>query len=51
MTRKRLWDRVSIWNANHRQFAWASLIWIVFTDVYIRLVANGNIPDLNTWGF
>lgn len=51
MTRKSIWDRVTIWNASHRQFAWASLVWIAFTDVYIRLVANGNIPDLNTWGF
>ena len=49
-TRKRLWDRVTIWNTNHRLFAWASLVWIAFTDVYIRLVANGNITDPNTWG-
>jgi hypothetical protein len=48
-TRKRLWDRVTIWNTNHRLFAWASLFWIAFTDVYIRLVANGNITDPNTW--
>ena len=47
--RKTLWDRVSIWNVNHRLFAWSSLIWIVFTDVYIRLVANGHITDPNTW--
>ena len=50
-TRKRLWDRVTVWNTNHRAFAWASLVWIVFTDVYIRLVANGHISDPNTWGF
>jgi hypothetical protein len=49
--RKRLWDRVTIWNTNHRAFAWASLVFIVFTDVYIRLVANGHINDPNTWGF
>ena len=47
--RKRLWDRVSVWNANHRLWAWSSLVWIVFTDVYIRLVANGHITDPNTW--
>ena len=51
MTRKRLWDRITIWNTNHRAYAWASLIWIAFTDLYIRLVANGHITDLNTWGF
>jgi hypothetical protein len=49
--RKRIWDRVSIWNMNHRGFAWFSLIWIAFTDLYIRLVANGHINDPNTWGF
>ncbi len=47
--RKRIWDRVSLWNVNHRLWAWSSLIWIVFTDLYIRLVANGHITDLNTW--
>ena len=50
-SRKRIWDRVSIWNTNHRAFAWFSLVWIGFTDVYIRLVANGHISDPNTWGF
>jgi len=50
-TRKRLWDRVSAWNTNHRLWAWSSLVWIVCTDFYIRLVANGNISDPNTWGF
>ena len=47
--RKRVWDYVSLWNVNHRLWAWTSLVWIVFTDVYIRLVANGNITDPNTW--
>ena len=47
--RKGIWDRVSAWNESHRTWAWASLIWIVFTDVYIRLVANGHITDPNTW--
>jgi hypothetical protein len=51
VTRKRIWDRVSIWNTHHRAFAWFSLVFIVFTDVYIRLVANGHINDPNTWGF
>lgn len=50
-TRKRLWDRVSVWNTNHRLYAWMSLVFIASTDVYIRLVANGTIHDPNTWGF
>lgn len=48
-TRKRAWDYVSIWNANHRLWAWSSLIVIVLVDVYIRLVANDVITDPNTW--
>jgi len=47
--RHKLWERVSLWNQSHRLWAWSSLIWIVFTDVYIRLVANGHITDPNTW--
>jgi hypothetical protein len=49
--RKRVWDRVTSWNENHRLWAWSSLVWIVFCDIYIRLVANGNVNDPNTWGF
>ena len=31
------------------QFAWMSLFWVMVTDLYIRLVSMGVIPDLNTW--
>jgi hypothetical protein len=48
-TRKRVWDYVSLWNQDHRLWAWSSLIVISLTDVYIRLVANGHITDPNTW--
>lgn len=47
--RKRAWDYVSLWNINHRFWAWSSLIIIVVTDLYIRLVANDVITDPNTW--
>jgi hypothetical protein len=47
--RKRVWDYVTIWNTNHRAWAWVSLVGVVGTDLYIRLVANGHITDLNTW--
>jgi hypothetical protein len=30
-------------------FAWASLISVALTDVYVRLVSMGVITDLNTW--
>lgn len=48
-TRKRAWDYVSDWNQHHRFWAWTSLVFIVFVDLYIRLVANDIITDLNTW--
>jgi hypothetical protein len=31
------------------QFAWASLLWVMFSDLYVRLVSMGVIHDLNTW--
>jgi hypothetical protein len=31
------------------QFAWASLIWVMVTDVYIRLVSMNVIHDFHTW--
>ena len=44
-----LWRWVSVLNARHMAFAWVSLIWVGFTDVYVRLVSMGIISDLNTW--
>jgi hypothetical protein len=32
------------------KIAWISLGFVMFTDIYIRSVSNGLIPDLNTWG-
>ncbi len=43
------WKRVSWFNARHMQFAWLSLVWVMVTDLYVRLVAMGKITDLNTW--
>jgi hypothetical protein len=43
--RYRFWRRLSILNARHPQFAWASLVWVGLTDVYIRLVASGSVHD------
>ncbi len=42
--------KASWFNARHMRFAWLSLIWVMVTDVYIRLVSMGVIHDLNTWG-
>ena len=40
-----MWTRVSRLNARHMQYAWLSLFWVLFTDLYIRLVASGAITD------
>jgi hypothetical protein len=44
-----LWTKVSWLNARHMKFAWASMLWVWFTDVYVRLVSAGVIHDFNTW--
>ncbi len=43
--RLRLWKFVSWFNERHMQFAWASLVWVALSDVYVRLVASGLIHD------
>ncbi len=44
--RYRFWSGVSVLNGKHLQWAWASLIWVALTDLYIRLVAAGVITDV-----
>jgi hypothetical protein len=42
--------RWSTWlNERHMLFAWVSLVWVAFTDLYIYLVSSGTISDVNTW--
>ena len=48
-TRYSVWARISQWNEHHRFWAWASLISVGVTDLYIRLVANGVVTDLHTF--
>jgi hypothetical protein len=43
------WKRATWFNERHMQFAWVSLIWVMVTDLYVRLVSMGVIKDLNTW--
>ena len=47
--RRRLWKGSTWLNERHMLFAWISLVWVVFTDVYIYLVSTGAVTDLNTW--
>ena len=44
--RYKAWQIVSKFNAHHMLWAWISLFWVGFTDLYIRLVAMGIITDL-----
>lgn len=39
--RKVAFDCVSCLNAKHMAWAWSSLIWVAFTDVFVRLCAMG----------
>ncbi|HEX3429087.1 MAG TPA: hypothetical protein VHS36_09785 [Candidatus Limnocylindrales bacterium] len=41
-----LWQRLTSMNRHHMSWAWASLISVTLTDVYIRLLALGIIKDL-----
>ncbi|MFV1980297.1 MAG: succinate dehydrogenase [Rhodothermia bacterium] len=43
------WQKASILNRNHMFWAWSSLFWVAFTDLYVRLVSMGVLTDLNTW--
>ncbi len=44
-----LWHKVTHLNEHHMFWAWVSMIWVGFTDVYIRLVSMGVWHDFNTW--
>ena len=37
---------VSCLNRRHMMWAWMSLFWVGFTDVYVRMCALGNWTDL-----
>ena len=46
----KVWQGVSRLNSRHMFWAWASMIWVAFADIYIRLVSKEIWIDLNTWG-
>jgi hypothetical protein len=43
--RKTAYDCVSCLNARHMRFAWFSLVWVGFTDVYVRMCSMGVWTD------
>ena len=40
------WKFVTRFNERHMEWAWASLFWVGFTDLYVRLAAMGIITDV-----
>ena len=44
--RFRLWKLVTVLNERHMVFAWMSLFSVALTDLYIRMVASGNLTDV-----
>jgi hypothetical protein len=44
--RKKTYDCVSCLNRGHMRWAWLSLFWVAFSDVYIRLCAMGIWHDV-----
>lgn len=47
----KLWKGVSWLNGRHMFWAWISMVWVAFADIYVRKVSMGNWTDYNTWGF
>ncbi|MDH3582809.1 MAG: succinate dehydrogenase [Phycisphaerae bacterium] len=43
---KKTYDCVSCLNRRHMLWAWCSLFWVGFTDVYVRLCATGTWSDM-----
>ena len=40
-----MWRTLSKWNEHHMAIAWCSLVFVAFSDVYVRLVSAGVIVD------
>jgi len=45
-----LWQKITRLNEHHMFWAWVSMIWVGFTDLYVRMVSMGFWHDFNTWG-
>jgi hypothetical protein len=43
--RKKTYDCVTCLNRRHMMWAWASLIWVAFCDIYVRMVSSGHWHD------
>ena len=47
----KLWSKVTKLNEHHMFWAWVSMIWVGFSDFYVRMVAMGVWHDFHTWKF
>ena len=45
-----IWKGVTGLNEHHMFWAWVSMIWVGWSDLYIRMVSGGVLHDFNTWG-
>lgn len=43
--RKKVYNCVSCMNSRHMLFAWLSLFWVAFADLYVRMCSMGIWPD------
>jgi hypothetical protein len=43
--RKSVYDASTKLNCHHQRFAWTSLVWVGFTDLYVRLCSMGVWSD------
>ena len=45
-TKFKLWGATSILNEKHMQYAWISLIFVAFADLYVMLLSKGLLTDI-----
>ena len=45
-----IWEQVTHLNENHALWAWLSLFSVALTDLYVRLVCSGAVPDVKLFG-
>jgi len=43
--RKKIYNCVSSMNTRHMLFAWMSLFWVAFSDLYVRMCSMGIWTD------
>jgi len=41
----RMWRCATCFNRRHQAWAWASLLWVAWTDIYVRLCSMGVLSD------